>query len=257
MSKARNNPVSGATYLVRGIPLIFKKGVKRHVVIPLVINVVLFSFAIYFAFEQMQALNVWMQEQLPGWLEWLTWLLYPLFGLATILVVFFGFSVMANIIAAPFNAFLADAVERHLTGSKGEGSGAGVVREVVATIGAELRKLLYFATWGIPLLILSLIPGLNVAAPFLWALFGAWMLAVEYTDYPMGNHGIMFPRQKQILAGRRLLTLGFGGTATVALMIPVANFLVIPVAVAGATALWVDQLKEEAGATAAAPADPA
>ncbi len=257
MAKPSNNPVSGATYLLRGIPLIFKKGVKRFVALPLLINIVLFVFAVYFALGQVQALDLWLQEQLPGWLEWLTWVLYPLFGLAMLLAVFFGFSVLANIIAAPFNAFLADAVERHLTGHKAEGAGVGVVREVVVTIAAELRKLLYFATWGIPLLILSVIPGLNLAAPFLWALFGAWMLAVEYTDYPMGNHGITFPRQKKILAGRRLLSLGFGGTATVALMIPVANFMVIPVAVAGATALWVDQLKDAPGTAVGSSTDPA
>lgn len=263
MADPKNNPVTGASYLLKGLSLIRKKGVKRYVALPLAINVLLFVFAVYFAFDQVQALDLWIDEHLPGWLEWLTWLLYPLFVLAVLLVVFFGFSVMANIVAAPFNGFLADAVERHLTGAKAEGSGRGVVREVLVALYAELRKLLYFVTWAIPLLILSLIPGLNIAAPLLWAFFGAWMLAVEYTDYPMGNHGITFPQQKKILAGRRYLSLGFGGMATVAMMIPVVNFLVIPVAVAGATALWVDQLKGQTdlaqpwgGGEANPPADP-
>ncbi|MCP4040723.1 MAG: sulfate transporter CysZ, partial [Gammaproteobacteria bacterium] len=34
----------------------------------------------------------------------------------------------------------------------------------------------------------------------------------------------------------------FGAAVTLALMIPVVNFLVIPAAVTGATAMWVEQL---------------
>lgn len=241
-AKPRNNPVSGGLYLLRGLGLITRKGVKRYVALPLLINILVFSVAIWFAAGQLEILDAWLDRQLPGWLEWLTWLLWPLFVLAMALAVFFGFSLLANIIAAPFNGFLAAAVERQLTGRGEEDTGRGLVREVAVTLLAELRKLLFFVGWAIPLLIVSFIPVINVAAPFLWALFGAWMLSIEYTDFPMGNHGITFPGQRRILARRRLLTLGFGGTATVALLVPFVNFLVIPVAVAGATAMWVDQL---------------
>ncbi|MEZ5582290.1 MAG: hypothetical protein R3F37_05475 [Candidatus Competibacteraceae bacterium] len=43
-----------------------------------------------------------------------------------------------------------------------------------------------------PLLVLFVIPGVNVIAPLLWLVFGAWMLALQYADYPMGNHGLRF-----------------------------------------------------------------
>ncbi len=35
---------------------------------------------------------------------------------------------------------------------------------------------------------LSLIPGLNLLAAPLWLLFGVWMMAVQYIDYPADNH---------------------------------------------------------------------
>ena len=76
----------------------------------------------------------------------------------------------------------------------------------------ELKTLalvfLYFACW---LGILFLIPGINLAAPFLWGLFSAWMLAIEYADYPMANHMLRFPEQRKRLRRRRLLSWGFGG----------------------------------------------
>lgn len=242
--RTRNNPVSGAAYFLRGLSLITRKGVKRYVAMPLLINVLLFATAIYYGWAQLERFIAWLQGYLPDWLDWLSWLLIPLFVLSAALVVFFGFAVLGNLIAAPFNGLLAEAVERKLTGQSLEAGGglARLAKDAVASIVSELRKLLYFALRAVPLLILFLIPVANVAAPFLWFLFTAWMLSVEYADYPMGNHGLTFPGQRKLLAGRRYLSLGFGGIMTVVLMIPGLNFLVIPAGVAGATAMWVEQL---------------
>ena len=68
------------------------------------------------------------------------------------------------------------------------------------------------------------------------------MLAIEYADYPLGNRGLAFPQIKSTLRKHRWLSLGFGGAATVATMIPVFNFLVMPISVAGATSLAVNQI---------------
>jgi CysZ protein len=91
--------------------------------------------------------------------------------------------------------------------------------------------------------VLFLIPVLYPVAPFLWLAFGAWMLALEYADYPMGNHGLRFPEQRRRLREQRLTSLGFGATALLLTMIPVVNFVAMPAAVAGATALWVQRFK--------------
>jgi CysZ protein len=56
----------------------------------------------------------------------------------------------------------------------------------------------YLATRALPLLILSVIPGINVVAPFLWALFRAWGMALEYMAYPLENEGVLFAEQQQL-----------------------------------------------------------
>jgi len=118
----------------------------------------------------------------------------------------------------------------------------------VPSLVSELRKLLYFLLRALPLGLLFLIPGVNLAAPFLWALFSAWMLVIEYIDYPMANHLLHFSTQRRLLRSRRLLSYGFGGGSLLLTMIPLLNFLAMPVSVAGATALWVGELKEAAQA---------
>ena len=250
--RRRNNPVSGAGYFLRGFALVTRPGIRAYVVAPLLINVVAFTALLYFGAAW---LNEFARDMLPGWLDFLAWILVPAFVLAALMAGFYTFNLVANLIAAPFNGLLAAAVERHLTGRPPPGAGGGwraLLAELGATFVSEVRKLAYVAVRSLPPLVLFLIPGINVVAPIVWMALGAWMLAVTYVDYPMANHGIGFDELRARLRDRRLLSLGFGGAAMAALAVPVLNFLVIPCAVAGATAMWVEQLEGDAPAPPAA-----
>ncbi len=244
-----SNPITGAGYFLRGLKLITQPGLRRFVAIPLAINLVLFGGLIWFGASQFEALLNSIMPELPGWLQWAEWLFWLLFGVSALLVLFFAFSLLANIVAAPFNGLLAEAVEVHLTGEQldGDSGWKKMLAELVPTFIDELRKLLYLLAWTIPFLILFLIPGINIIAPFAWFAFMAWMLVLEYADYPMGNHGLRADEQKLCLRKKRLMSLGFGGTVTLATMTPVLNFLVMPAAVAGATAMWVEQFQGQTG----------
>ena len=87
----------------------------------------------------------------------------------------------------------------------------------------------------------------NIISPILWVVFGAWLLSLEYFDYPMGNHDLVFAEEKRRLGARRGIALGFGGGVMVLTSIPVINFITMPVAVAGATLLWVEHLQNGDG----------
>lgn len=237
-------PFIGAAGLLQGLSLLTTPGLRRFVAIPLLINVLLFIGSIYVLAAQFSTLVTEWLSYLPEWLMWLEWFFWVVFALGALLLVFYTFSIIANIIASPFNSLLAEAVEKHLTGQPlpPGSSFAQAIKEAPQAIFDELRKLGYMLVLAIPVLILSFF--LAPVAPFLWALFGAWMLALEYGDYPMGNNNMRFPEQRQKLRQNKLLSLGFGGATLFATMIPLVNFLVMPAAVAGATKLWVSQIKE-------------
>jgi len=229
----------GAGYVLIGFKLIVAPGLRRYVLVPLAINGLLFALGIAYGARLVSTLiDAW----LPDWLRWLDWLLWPLFVLLVLGAVFFGFSLVANLIAAPFNGSLAQAVETHLRGEpmSAPAGWSTALRELVAGLGAQLRRLVYFGLWSLPLLVLSWMPGLGLpAAALSWFLLGAWFMALQYTDYPMANHGLDFPAQRRLLGQRRWLALGFGIVVMGLTLIPVANFLAMPIAVAGATAMWV------------------
>jgi CysZ protein len=98
--------------------------------------------------------------------------------------------------------------------------------------------------WALALFLISLIPVINLIAPVLWVIFGSWLLSLEYLDYPMGNHDLVFDEEKRRLGERRGIALGFGGAVMVLTSIPIVNFVTMPVAVAGATLLWVEQFHD-------------
>lgn len=237
-----SNPFTGASYLLRGVGLINRPGVRRHVIIPLIINILVFAGLIWLLAAQFEVLIEWLMPTLPDWLAWLDTLLWFLFAITTGIAVFFSFSILANLIGSPFNSFLSAAVEKDMTGHSPI-SEVGFVEETVKAITGEIKKMVLFAVIAVGLLILTLIPVINLVAPVLWIIFSAWMLSIEYLDYPLGNQGKSFPEIRRTIQQKRFLSLGFGGMVMLATLIPLLNFLVMPVAVAGATALRVEQFR--------------
>ena len=230
---------SGVGYMREGFSLLRKPGLRRFVLMPLLINILLFGGLIGWAYGWVDGASRSMITGLPEWLHWLRYVVVPVFVLTSLVVIFYGFSMLANLIAAPFNGLLAEAVECHLTGKSLQGGWRQLLRDIVPSIMSELRKLLYFALRALPLLLLLLVPLVNVAASVLWILFSAWMMTVQYMDYPMANHQLFFKDQRARLRKRPVLAWSFGGLVMLCTLVPVVNFIVMPAAVAGATAIWV------------------
>ena len=117
---------------------------------------------------------------------------------------------------------------------------------VPRTMGREMRKLAYFLPRAIGLLILSFIPVVNLVAAPLWLLFGVWMMAVQYIDYPADNNKMSWQDMLAWLREKRWQSLSFGGITYAALLVPGLNILMMPAAVAGATLFWVRERGEQA-----------
>ncbi|MCF8014577.1 MAG: sulfate transporter CysZ [Chromatiaceae bacterium] len=242
-----SNPIRGAAFMLEGLRLILRPGLRRFVVIPLLVNIGVFSAAIWYGIHRFEDALGWMEQQLPSWLHWLDWLLWPVFVLALLIIVFYSFTLVANLIASPFNGILAEKAEAMLTGRSLNGpiDYAKLIKELPVILWDEVKKILYALIWTIPFLILALV--VPVIGPLIWFLFTAWMLAVQYSDFPMGNHGLLFREQRARLRQRRVIALGFGSVAAALTMIPVLNFIVMPAAVAGATVMWVRAFKDNNG----------
>lgn len=237
-------------YFFQGFKLITTAGLKRFVFFPLAINLILFSAGFYYLFGEISSSIIWVTNLIPEW-EWLSWLkdglsyiIWPIAVITILLVFALIFGTLANWIAAPFNGLLAEKVEQHLTGQCMDDSGlTDVFKDIPRTFGRELSKLTYYIPRAVGFLLLFFI--LPVFGQVLWFLFSAWMMAVQYCDYAFDNHKVSFRDMKRVLQDNRTQSFSFGVAVSVFSLIPIVNFLVMPVAVCGATALWVDELKEQ------------
>lgn len=234
------NLFKGFGYIFKGLGLIKTPGIRRFVIIPLTINIILFSVAIYFLFGWFDNWMNTLLNSFPSWLDWMSWLLWPLFTVLILFTVFYTFTFVANLIAAPFNSILAEKTEAMIKGQPlSDIQSFPMWPTIKKSISSEIAKLVYILKWSVIILVISFIPVINIVAPALWFVFGAWMLAMEYMDYPMSNHGHFFKEINKQVAADKSLSLGFGIGVFMFTSIPVVNFLAMPAAVTGATALWL------------------
>ncbi len=247
--------LSGPQYLREGLKLVLSPGLRLFVLLPLAINLVLFVGLIYFAGHQFSLWVDHLMPTLPSWLSFLNYLLWPLFVVLVVLMVFFTFTMLANIIAAPFNGFLSEKVEVVVRGTDDfpAFSWGELIAMVPRTLAREMRKLGYFLPRAIGLFILSFIPVVNLIAAPLWLLFGVWMMAIQYIDYPADNHKLGWNEMLAWLRQKRWQSMSFGGIVYLVLLVPVVNLLMMPAAVAGATLFWVREQGAEAMATPKVP----
>ncbi len=233
---------TGTRALARAFNLLRQPGVRPYVIIPLLVNFLLFGALIWYGYSLFTPFVAWLMSFVPGFLDFVETLIWLFFGVLAAVTLFFAFTPVANIVAAPFNALMSEKIEARLTG-RPISSDISFMRMAIDAIGSQLRKLVYIMLWALALFLVSLIPVINFIAPVLWVIFGSWLLSLEYFDYPMGNHDLVFAEQKRRLAERRGLSLGFGGGVMIMTSIPIVNFFAMPVAVAGATLLWVEQFE--------------
>lgn len=248
----KGNPFTGASYLFRGFQMLPDPEIRPFVLVPLITNILLFVAAIWLLFSNFTGwIDSLITTFLPDWewLQFLHYILWPMMAFLVIIAVYYGFSVVANIIAAPFNGFLSEKVEKRLRGDVIQDEGwQAILALIPRAIGRELAKLGYYLPRVVFLLVLSFIPVINLIAPLLWLLFGAWMMAIQYCDYPMDNNKVSFKSMKLMLKADRLTSIGFGGIIQLGMMVPLLNLIVMPAAVVGATIYWVEGHADNKGA---------
>ncbi|AUD78749.1 sulfate transporter CysZ [Kangiella profundi] len=253
------NTFHGAHYLADGFRMLTQKGIKRYVLIPLAINLILLSTALILLVSQVSSWSQWVEQTIASWGAWewlgtaLAWLMWPVVILGGILFIFFFFAMLANWIAAPFNGLLAEAVENKLHTTAGydekvlpEQGFWALVKDIPRLFGREWIKLKYYIPRALVCLLILFIPLIGALAfPIIWFIFNAWMMSVQYVDYPMDNHKIPFQDMLKALQQKRGGTFGFGAMVMLMTMIPFINLLVMPAAVCGATKMWYEHYRKD------------
>ncbi|MGB0956942.1 MAG: sulfate transporter CysZ [Litorivicinus sp.] len=235
--------MNGLKALFEGFGLILSPGLKRFVLVPTLVNLIVFVALMVSLWGLLSGWVVAVMDFLPGWLDWVSFLIQPLAVLVAMVLFVFGFTVINGFLAAPFYGILAEKVERRLD-PEAALPVESMAQLVGRTLGREVTKWLWYLPRALLLVLFSLVPVINLLAPLAWFAFGAWVLLIEYRDYLNDNHAQPFALTRAQAWQHPFDSLVFGGSVLLLISVPLLNLLIPSAAVAGATA-WGVRLRQD------------
>jgi CysZ protein len=239
------NSLSGFGYFFRGMGLLKQPGLRRFVIIPLLANVAVFALMASAIYQAMSRLYIEYSSNIVGDWEFISWIVAPLIWLFGALLSGYISIFIVLFLTSPFHSLLAERVEEHVTGERivNDSSALQTVLAIPRGFIREIQKIMHYIPMALLVLIISFIPAVNIVAPLLWILLGAWMMSLQFVDYPMDNHRLPFSEVRDACSARRSASITFGVVVAFVSGLPILNLILIPAAVAGATLLWCEELR--------------
>jgi CysZ protein len=233
--------------MLEGLQILWRRDIRWLVIIPLLINMVLFASATGFAANWLQNWITTITTSVPDWLQWLAWIIWFLFSILALAIYAFTFTILANLIGSPFYGVIAQRVIAAEVGDNQSNvsNESGLLSGAWNSLARELQLIGYFlprtVVVGIVTLLLSVIPALNLLAPILAASWAAWCLCLQYLDYAADSENTTFADLRNKVSASRLSSMGFGFTAMIASAVPLLNLLMLPASVVAGSLLWCRQ----------------
>ncbi|MBQ8706679.1 MAG: sulfate transporter CysZ [Succinivibrionaceae bacterium] len=228
----------GIYYLIYGIRMLRYGEIRKFLLIPLGINVLVFALATFFVIRWGGELKEYMDFEMPYWLSFLQYLIIPLLLLIFMVISYYLFATVAGVLAAPFNGPLAAKADELIQKRTIlEESLTATVRDVPRIIAHTLRLLMYTLPRMLFSLLFLLIP---IVGYVLWLLSTGWIIAIGYLDCSGDNHQKPIRDLVESMKSDKIRCIGFGISVYFMMLIPVVNLFVIPAAVCGSTKLLTD-----------------
>lgn len=236
----------GFTYPFRSLKFFFSQSVLlKYSIAPMIINLLIYGSVFILSYS-------WFTGSIDSWLGiegteagfWLKFLHTALLILGFILLLFFCyllFTILGNVITAPFNEEISQRVEEIVTGTK-EAHKMGFWEDAYISIKGEVQKLAFYLIILLLIFSLNLIPVAgSVIATVLGVIFSSFYNALDFLDYPMTRKKMRFRDKLKVTRKGKLVTYGFGFTAFLLLFLPVINVFMKPILVVAGTSLFYEK----------------
>ena len=238
---------------LRGLIIVTKNPrLLRHCIVPFLIAFVAVALWMIACVLLAKAGITWLGGGVDNnVLRWVVYILGALIGVALVIVLaLLFFFIFVQIIAAPFNAMLAQATESILN-CKVPVLESDLWRETMGAIRISLLMLIRSIAVTIGLLPVNLIPVVGtIAYVALTMFFNSQALGLEFLDYSLERRYLSFKERLAWVKARRTPVLGLGAGVSLILFLPLINLLFLPFCVVGATELFVRLSEQDASDTA-------
>ena len=108
VSTSSSPPRSGVWYFSQGWKLVSLPGIRRFVILPLLINIILMGGAFWWLFTKLESWIPSLMSYVPDWLQWLNYLLWPVAVISVLLV--FGYFAFRSRIKDVYFSIMTQAL---------------------------------------------------------------------------------------------------------------------------------------------------
>ena len=241
----------GLVYPLEGLRFIRRHNLWALAMIPTIVNIALFAIlivlTIYFAVPQLEALDAWMapgEESggfVTGVISALSWLIWIVAIILVVVVDAILLLLLGQAIASPFLDLLSEKVESLVLGGEPpKGSWTRNLRSILVGLTDVIWTVLFFLLVNLPLALVSLTAIGSIPAAIASFCFTALLLSQEFVGLSLTRQLVSYPARFKVIWRNKWLSLGFGSTSMLLLMVPILNLLLLPIAAVGGTLLYCD-----------------
>lgn len=244
MPSATSEFFRGARTMPRALAYVFRHAsLIPWMLAPAVLTITVILVAVGMTAMFGPRLLVWLMPPPadPSWVIWWRLAMGLLTGTLVVLAVAAGW-VFGNMASAPLYDVIAGKVEREQFGREEETeTWAEAFANALPSIRHSILGLGLYVAVMVPLFSLNLIPGLG-SVIYTVASAGATVFFVsrELMDVPLSRQQLSFRDKLDYLKQNRAYISGHSAVVAVFLFIPLANIVVTPLAVLGATLIYCD-----------------
>ncbi len=215
--------LKGIFYLLQAFTHLFTRGLKRFIVLPIIFNITLFGIISYLIYHS-------------SWVNSHSWIWQAIILLGFFILFFSMFTILFTIVAAPFNGLLAEKAQNLLC--RRSISTISFGHMVVQSFKRQGQFLAYLLPRLLVMVLIFFLPVVHFFYPFLWFLFGSWILSMQFIDVVCDNNGKTFQEMRRSMRQRPMLFLGYGFMLSAVSFIPLINLILMPTAVIGAVLMY-------------------
>jgi len=237
-----NNFILGFFYPLKCIRLFFgHPKLILYSLVPMIINLIIYGTIFFYVYDWL----TWKAADLLGPLdsggilfEFIRSFIKVFTFLLVLLVCYFAFVIFGGIISAPFNEKISKYIEEKVYNIRVENN-LSWLKDAFMSIMEELKKILFYFSIMIPLLLIDFIPMIGSVITLVFgSLFSFFYNAFDYMDYPLTRRLAAFRNKLRIVGSKKGLSFGFGCVAFLLTFIPVINVLLNPLLVVSGTSLF-------------------
>lgn len=235
----------GFAYPFRSIKFFFSHPVLiRYSITPMIINLIIYGSVFFFTYRWLiGSLESWLGINTGGagfWLQFLHIILLIISFLLLLFICYLVFTILGNLITAPFNEEISQRVEEIV--AKESLHKMGFWEDAYISIKGEAEKLVFYLFFLFLIFLLNFIPVIgNIFSAVIGTIFSFYYNALDFLDYPMTRKKMRFKQKLKVTRSGKLLTYGFGCAAFLMMFLPVVNVFMKPILVVAGTSLYYEK----------------